>query len=169
VLVPWQTVMVEQALVHSAGRVAHDAEISFQASVTKISVHYATGREASAADLQNELNERKCRREIQTRKPLSFDYKIIATGDSQNIQIEIKNALLRKLPRLDHLRTERRPSGGWQGWVSVHFNPPCHMWGLVSLLLLIEGQVKMSEWFAGADTDPSLVAQTWKVRPSPTH
>jgi hypothetical protein len=36
---------------------------------------------------------------------------------------------------------------------------PCSVWGFVSLLLLLEGNVKLSHWFR-ADTDTSLPTQT---------
>lgn len=42
--------------------------------------------------------------------------------------------------------------------------PACSAWGLVSLVLLMEGEVEVEEWFGSPDGDPALPAATLEVR-----
>ena len=65
---------------------------------------------------------------------------------------------MEELPLLQDISQNTSPSTDAHADLEL----PCSVWGIVSLLLLLEGSVKLAHWFGG-DCDHSLPAQTLLV------
>ena len=88
------------------------------------------------------------------------------------VHLTVQNALLQKLPYIAELQKQKlgdqagqkKASKGTEASHKVPFNPGCSMWGLVSLLLLVENEVQLERWFGDEDSDASLATHTLLVR-----
>lgn len=104
--------------------------------------------------------------------PRDFDVKISGSVSSPIIEVILPRtgALLQQLPLLSEIDSstgssrERQPDEEGIGNRTADFNLPCSVWGVVSLLLLLEGSASMIKpWFADLSADPGLVNQTLQV------
>lgn len=128
------------------------ATIQFKGTQAHVVVQYSTLARAAVP----ENVEAHCMRELRARTPNTFWCSIKYKADSQEIELVIQNALLNKLPRLATLKRMSASGSSPGGAREAQFDPPCSVWGLVSLLLLIEGQVEMLQWFSGRTAIPVL-------------
>lgn len=113
-----------------------------------------------------------CMKQLMTRTPATFSCSLKLSAESSGVELIIQNALLHKLPYLASLQKQKlaeqagqkKSSSAAETSLKSAFNPPCPMWGLVSLLLLIEKQVQMERWLGHIDSDPALATHTLQVR-----
>ena len=92
------------------------------------------------------MAERQCKRHILAHPSEQFSLKTDGRFPASVIAVTIDGALLERLPLLQDVRS------------STNNVEPAEMellWGLVSLLILLEGSVGVEEWFGG---DPRLLA-----------
>jgi hypothetical protein len=92
--------------------------------------------------------------------PNDFDCELSGKVSAPCTKFILRKAMLEKLPLL--LDISERTCSKEQAAAPLEL--PCSVWGFVSLLLLLEGKMKLSEWFRG-DSDTSLPTQTLLVRP----
>jgi hypothetical protein len=133
-----------------------------------VSASGANGLATSASQLY-------CMKQLMTRTPATFSCSLKLAADSCGVELIIQNSLLHKLPYLAAVQKQKqaeqngqkKSSRGADNSQKVAFNPPCPMWGLVSLLLLIEKQVLLERWLGDIDSDPALATHTLQVCFSP--
>lgn len=112
-----------------------------------------------------------CMKQLMTRTPATFSCRLNLAAESSGVELTIQNALLRKLPFIASLQKQKlgEPAGQKKASKSTDachkapFNPTCSMWGLVSLLLLIEKEVQIERWLGDVDSDPALATHTLQV------
>jgi hypothetical protein len=89
------------------------------------------------------------------------------------ITISSQGALLQQLPLLhevdsstssskEHNQSEEEIEASYNGRQTADFMLPCPVWGMVSLLLLLDG-TPMKPWFGDTSSDPGLVQHTLQV------
>lgn len=105
--------------------------------------------------------------------PRDFDVKISGSITSPVTEVSLlrTGALLEQLPLLSEIDSStgsnlRRQSDEESSRnQTAEFCLPCSVWGMVSLLLLLEGSASMIRpWFADPSADPSLINQTLQER-----
>jgi hypothetical protein len=90
--------------------------------------------------------------------PKTFNCEISGKMLCPSTKVILQKAMLEKLPLL--LDISQSPSSKQQAAAQLEL--PCSVWGFVSLLLLLEGNVKLAHWFQG-NSDTSLPTQTLLV------
>lgn len=116
-----------------------------------------------------------CWGHIDTNPPRQFQVNLVHVDPSVvEIEVVIQDSLLEKLPLLHDVvkstcSVARMAQHGLVEGNREHqvasISLSCSVWGLVSLLLLLEGAVTMKHWFASCcpDSDSGLPAQTLEV------
>jgi hypothetical protein len=132
-----------------------NCDISFTTDKVRVVVQ----QPADAAD-QERFNSahRQCVQRMVAVPPANFDCEISGKVSAPRTEVILQRAMLEKLPLL--LDISKSTSSKQQAAAQLEL--PCSVWGFVSLLLLLEGNVKLSHWFR-ADTDTSLPTQTLLV------
>jgi hypothetical protein len=90
--------------------------------------------------------------------PTTFDCDTSGKMSAPRTEVILQRAMLGTLPLLVNL--SKSTSSKEQATAQLEL--PCSVWGFVSLLLLLEGNVKLSHWFQG-DCDTTLPIQTLLV------
>lgn len=106
--------------------------------------------------------ERQCRTYIASHTTKEFAVKLEGLLPTPTVEVTFQSTLLEKLPLLKDIHSTTSDSK------QAQLDLPCSIWGLVSLLILLEGRVHVERWFTGIsdqqDIDPSLPAHTLQVR-----
>jgi hypothetical protein len=113
-----------------------------------------------------------CMKQLMARTPATFTCNLKLAVDSVGVELIIQNALIQKLPYLATLQKQKLAEQAGQKKSAkstdnshkTDFNPHCSMWGLVSLLLVIEKHVQLERWLGDIDSDPALATHTLQVR-----
>lgn len=154
------------------------AEVEFFSDSARVLVQQPNDVTASERDVYNSAY-RQVWGHMATDTPTAFHVNFLECNAVSGVETEvvIQSSLLAKLPLLQDvakstgavaeltneeydagLITQREPQ-------VANMELSCSVWGLVSLLLLLEGDVTMKHWFASCcpDSDPGLPAQTLEV------
>ena len=104
--------------------------------------------------------ERQCRAHIAAHPTDEFTVKMNGRLPAPLTEVAFQSSLVEKLPYLcdvQHSTNSNKPA---------EVELPCPLWGLVSLLILLEGSVGVEEWFGGdpETLDASLPGHTLLVR-----
>lgn len=106
--------------------------------------------------------------------PSDFDVTMTGSVSSPVIEVSVlrEGSLLQQIPLLCEIDSS---TDGQQGHnqsdeetgdsikQAAQFRLPCPIWGMISVLILLEGAVGIKPWFAEASSDPSLAQQTLQV------
>lgn len=118
---------------------------------------------------------RQCLGHLMATPPREFDVEVTGRAFAPGAEVTIQRSLLQKLPLIHDIasNTSAKDAEDKEGSESetshrqdADIMLPCSVWGLASLLLLLEGRVAVKELFEGdrSANDPSLPAQTLEVR-----
>jgi hypothetical protein len=120
-------------------------------------VHVVVEEPVDAADRERyDFGPMRCIQRIP--RPITFDCEMLGGLSASRTKITLQRAMLEKLPVL--LQVFNSTSGEQQTTAQIQL--PCSVTGFVSLLLVLEGNVKLRPWFRG-DSDTSLPTQTLLV------
>lgn len=153
------------------------AEVEFFSDSVRVVVQQPRDVTDAERDVYNSAY-RQCWAHMATNPPKEFHVTFLEDNHSgPETEVVIQSSLVEKLPLLqdvakstgavaelthdefeDDLIVQRQPQ-------VANMALSCSVWGLVSLLLLLEGNVTMKHWFASCcpDSDPGLPAQTVEV------
>lgn len=113
----------------------------------------------------------KCLGQVLCNKPPKyFDIKVLGTPSVPVVEVLIQSKLVQLIPLLQDVAGNTATDGDGYSDLEVveereaRLALPCSVWGLVSLLLLEEGNVDIEHWFEGPYTHPALHMQTLEVR-----
>lgn len=132
----------------------------------------ATGSDRAAYNAAH----RQCWGHLMLHPPASFDVAFSGSARSPVTEVSIQGDLLEELPLLSDIAScaltseprEHTPAEDASASASEvpAIDLPFSVWGLVSLLLLMEGSVAVSDWFAASrpDAHAGLAAETLTVR-----
>jgi hypothetical protein len=130
-----------------------------QVSFTNDEIHVVVEKPADAAERQrHELAQRQCVQRILATAPSTFDCELSGKGSAPRTKLILQRAMFEKLPLL--LDISKSTSNEQQE--SAQLELPCSVLGFVSLMFLLEGQLKPSALVQG-DSDTSLPTQTLLV------
>ena len=106
------------------------------------------------------MAERQCESHILYHPTEKFTLKTDGRFSASVTEVTIHRALLESLPLLQDLKSST--NDGTPAQVDL----PCSLWGLVSLLVLLEGSVTVKEWFGGdpEHQDANLPSMTLQVQ-----
>jgi hypothetical protein len=111
----------------------------------------------------------QCMERLMAYPPSSFHAVLRGTNLSPHVDVVIRQSSLHSIPLLSDIWQEALADNFTKS-VEVPFEPPCSVWSLVSVMLLLEGDVTIDFWLGAEEHDVSLAAQTLEVRPrSPNH
>lgn len=116
---------------------------------------------------------RQCWLHIVSHAPREFSVTMTGNSKSPKTEVHIESALLNQLPLLCDAQacasasapTATSGSGNTSQSNPAALQLPCSVWGLVSLLLLLEGSMTVAQWFDSdkPEADAALPAQTLEV------
>jgi hypothetical protein len=121
-------------------------------------VYVVVKRPASVADQWCTSAHRQYLLRMAAYPPTTFKCKVSGKMLCPCMEVILHRAMLEKLPLLLKAFQSTRSTRPTIDELEL----PCSVWGFVSLLLLLEGSVKMRQWFRG-DSDTSLPNQTLLV------
>jgi hypothetical protein len=107
---------------------------------------------------------RQCLNALLAHPPKDFRAQVSYNSNPRELvaEVEISKELVASIPLLsdisqstEHVRGAGRAAG---------FPAPCPVWGLVSLLLLMEEAVSIERWLGSPEADPMLTGHTLQVR-----
>lgn len=109
---------------------------------------------------------RQCWGHLMSKPGLEFDVEVTGRASAPGTEVVIQWSLLEKLPLLHDIASNTSSAEASADEQGVEMLLPCSVWGLVSLLVLLEGRVTVRQWFESdwPANDPSLPAQTLEVR-----
>lgn len=117
--------------------------------------------------------QRQCCSRLMMDPPQAFDVDVSGSVSAPTITVTIEKSLMEKLPLLatignstvDEDEDDLMPEESEENVKATQVELPCTVWALVSLLVLLEGNVSCQQWFQGtvSDSDASLPAQTVEV------
>jgi hypothetical protein len=149
----------EAQSLHSVG----DHQLDEQRTKCDISfeideVHLVVEQPAQAAD-QERYNSAQveCLQRMVTSPPTTFECKISGRTSAPRTEVIFRRTMVEKLPLLLDISASTSSTRQEAGQLEL----PCSVWGFVSLLLVLEGNLKLSHWFQGDST--SLPTQTLLV------
>lgn len=132
-----------------------------------MSITFAQPEEGATAlrDLDAIVAEHQCRAYIAKHPKEEFKVTVKGSCAAPAVEVALQAAMLERLPLLhdveDSTANDSKPAA---------VELPCTVWGLVSLLILLQGNLTVDEWFGfGRDPhvqDASLPANTLVVRAS---
>jgi hypothetical protein len=129
-------------------------------SSTTDQVHVVVEQPAHAADQERYSSAHtQCVQRMAAVPPATFDCEISGKMSAPRTEVILQRAIFEKLPLLLDISASTCSK---EQAAAAPLELPCSVWGFVSLLLLLEGNVKLSHWFRG-DCDTSLPAQTLLV------
>jgi hypothetical protein len=96
--------------------------------------------------------------------PKTFHAELKGTNLEPHLNVVLKTSALNALPLLADIHEEAFALAVEQEIVTVPFNPPCSVWSLVTVLLLLEGDVTIEGWLGNVEHDVSLAARSLEVR-----
>lgn len=153
------------------------AEVEVVSDRVRVAVHQLQDATAAERAVHNSA-QRQCCSHISTNPPRQFQVNWIHDNPSEiETEVVIEASLLEKLPLLQDVAKSagcaaRLTQDEFEDDLVCHKHPQavnvslsCSVWGLVSLLLLLEGAVTMQHWFASGcpDGDTGLPARTLEV------
>jgi hypothetical protein len=123
-------------------------------------IHVVVEQPARAAD-QERYNsaQMQCLQRMVASPPTTFDCEVSGSISAPRTEVILQKAMWEKLPLLLDISKSTCRTQQEAGQLEL----PCSVWGFVSLLLLLQGNMKLSHWFRG-DKDTSLPTQTLLVR-----
>jgi hypothetical protein len=92
----------------------------------------------------------------------TFYAELRGTNAEPHVNVVLKSSAIKALPLLADIHDEACVAD--QERVTVPFDPPCSVWSLVTVLLLLEGAVTIDGWLGNVEHDVSLPARTLEVR-----
>ena len=95
------------------------------------------------------IAERQCKSYILAHPLELFSLKTDGRIPASDVAVTIYGTLMERLPLLHDVRSSTN------NVEHAEMELPCPLWGLMSLLVLLEGSVGIEEWFGG---DPRLMA-----------
>jgi hypothetical protein len=161
----------------ASGRAPKSCTLDFGVSVlftsegVRVVVQQRDELEQSARRTYNSA-QRQCCNHMLSYPPKGFDVAVSGRMSAPVIEVSIQKRILQHLPLLADIVgsteaeaecSEKEASS--EILVPVQISLPCSIWGLVSLLILIEGP-SLTHWFRSdsPDCDSSLPVQTLEVR-----
>lgn len=135
----------------------------FSNGEAQVSVNQAQADVAERATYNSAYNQ--CWTHLMCHPPRQFDVKPCGSAAAPQTDVAINSSLLAQLPLLlDVSQSTEQPKPDKK---RTFMRLPCSVWGLVSLLVLLEGGVTIDSWFRrdrdARDLDASLPAQTMKA------
>jgi hypothetical protein len=121
-------------------------------------VHLVVEQPDRAAAQRYNSAQMQCLQHMVDSPPTTFDCEISGRVSAPRTEVILQRAMVEKLPLL--LDITQSTSSARQAAIELEL--PCSLWGFVSLLLLLEGNMKLNHWFRG-DRDTALPTQTLLV------
>lgn len=125
-------------------------------------VHVPETCESSDGKYNFKLASQQCIERLLAFPPATFHAELQGTNVEPHLHVVLKTSALKALPLLGDIHEEALAVEE-QDSVTVPFNPPCSVWSLVTVLLLLEGDVTIEEWLGSVEHDVSLAARTLEV------
>lgn len=130
-----------------------------QATFGNIEMRVAVEQPAHAVEARRYSSaQRQCLLQMVASPPHSSECETSGKVSAPRTELTLQQDVMEELPLLQDISQNTSPSTDAHADLEL----PCSVWGIVSLLLLLEGSVKLAHWFGG-DCDPSLPAQTLLV------
>lgn len=107
----------------------------------------------------------QCIERLLQHPPATFHAELKGTNREPHLEVVLQTSAVKLLPLLSDIHEEAIASEQPDG-VTVPFNPPCSVWSLVTVLLLLEGDVTIEAWLGNLEHDVTLAARTLEVRPN---
>lgn len=138
-----------QAAALSQNECARSSMGNMHLSNGRVSVRFAQPADAAHAaqqELDSTAAERQCRAHIAASPQVlsGFSLKLDGCVPCPDAEVVFETGLLEKLPLLLDVETSTSDSK------PAKIQLPCPLWGLVSLLILLEGRVTVKSWFGGS-------------------
>lgn len=145
--------------------------VLFSSAGVRVVVRQPGPAEASARRAYNS-GQRQCCNHLLSQPPKGFDVEVSGGFSAPVVEVKIQPCLLQQLPVLADIAGSTEDAGAESlakqeetEPAEINLELPCSIWGLVSVLIIIEG-VSLRRWFRSnaPDCDPSLPVQTLEVR-----
>ena len=134
-------------------------QLCFAKDNVRIIVEQKSDADAKEKERYNSAHQQVVAHMI-ARPPKTFNCVTFGDLTAPRTDLVLQRSMLEQLPLL--LDISESTTGDIEE-TRIDIQLPCSVWGLTSLLLLLEGAVKQHHWF-GVASDPSLPAQTLLVR-----
>ena len=109
--------------------------------------------------------QRQCLLQMVASPPHSSECETSGKVSAPRTELTLQQDVMEELPLLQDISQNTSPSTDAHADLEL----PCSVWGIVSLLLLLEGSVKLAHCSAGTVTPPCLPKPSWCACPSASH
>ena len=151
-------------LARTAGSSESIGHVHFSQNEARVTmVQVPESCESSDGKYAYKLASQQCIEQLLAHPPATFHTEFKGTNIEPHLHVVLKSSALRALPLLGDIHEEALCAKDEHDSVTVPFNPPCSVWSLVTVLLLLEGDVTIDGWLGHVENDVSLAARTLEV------